>query len=232
MQTIILYVIICENMENTEGQNSPFVDLCQKLNKVTSAFMFDEGLLKIIARPLLVPRDLNTLNTKFSGPFKPDEKTSTTLNALIEKYIPQEVNKETVLTTEGVLNLRKLSLLVKITSDLQNSSLRVAGILTDMDQRFSSAGLNPLVSSEEMYRVRNHKMDSSVVNFPLILLDNNPQLKLEPAYDLFVAGLKSGKEIGLVADELNSKYPNEHTQVTFEPAQVTGLKPVYGMNGV
>ena len=83
-----------------------------------------------------------------------------------------------------------------------------------------------------MYRIRNHKMDLNVTNFPSSLLDKNPQLKLDPAYSTFVEDIKSGKSIDDIALKLKSEHTNEHTEVTFEPAQVSGLKPIYGLNGV
>lgn len=83
-----------------------------------------------------------------------------------------------------------------------------------------------------MYRVRNHKMDPNVANFPQGVIEKNPQLKLEPAYDKFIQSIKSGKTLEESAQLLNSEYGNEHTKVTFEQARVSGLKPVYGMNGI
>ncbi|KKR72110.1 MAG: hypothetical protein UU16_C0046G0024, partial [Candidatus Woesebacteria bacterium GW2011_GWA2_40_7] len=41
-----------------------------------------------------------------------------------------------------------------------------------------------------------------------------------------------GKSIDDIALKLKSEHTNEHTEVTFEPAQVSGLKPIYGLNGV
>jgi len=208
-------------------------ELKQKLTKVAGAFMFDEKLQRILTGPLLIPRDLNTINTKFNGPSGLEEEESSTLNSLISKYIPEEITRETVLTTDGISNLRKVSLLVNLADDLEGQEgLDFVNFVQEVDDKLSQSQLDALVSSEEMYRIRNHKMDPNVANFPGGIIEKNPQLKLEPAYNKFVGDIKSGKTLEEAAASLSGEYANEHTKVTFEPAQVSGLKPVYGMNGV
>lgn len=58
----------------TEG-----VNLQQSLGKVAAAFLFDEKLQRIMTGPLLVPHDLNTINTKFIGPLNLGEEESAQL---------------------------------------------------------------------------------------------------------------------------------------------------------
>lgn len=209
------------------------VDLRANLSKVAKAFLFDEKLQRIITGPLLLPQDLNVINTQFIGPAALDTGVEQTLDGLISKYIPPELNRESVLTTEGISNLRRLSLLVRLAGDLHGQSgLNLDELLQEVDIAVSSQdGLDALVSSEEMYRVRNHRMDPNVANFPESVRDSNPQLKLEPAYDGFVRNLKAGMQLKEAAVQMKSQYANEHTTVTFEPAKISGLKPVYGMVG-
>lgn len=208
-------------------------ELKQKLTKIAGSFMFDEKLQRIMTDPLLIPHDLNTINTKFNGPSGLTEEESTTLNSLVSKYIPEGITRETVLTTEGIANLRKVSLLVRLAEDLKGQSdMNLVNFIQEVDERLSNSQLDALVSSEEMYRIRNYKMDPSVANFPSEILEKNPQLKLEPAYDKFVRDIKSGKTLEDVTTLLSNGYTNEHAKVTFEPAKISGLKPVHRMNGV
>lgn len=208
-------------------------ELKQKLTKVAGAFMFNDKLQRISTGPLLIPHDLNTINTKFNGPSGLGEEESTALNSLISKYIPGEINRDTVLTTEGVSGLRKISLLVNLADDLKGQDgLNFVRFIQEVDDKLLNSELNALVSSEEMYRIRNHKMDPNVANFPAGIIEKNPQLRLEPAYDKFVGSIKSGKTLEEAITSLKTEYGDEHTKVTFEPAQVSGLKPVYGMNGI
>jgi Fe-S cluster assembly iron-binding protein IscA len=212
---------------------APILDLRGNLNKVASAFFLDEKLQRIITGPLLLPPNLNVINTLFSGPMALDTETSTVLNDLISKYIPPEIDRESVLTTEAVLSLRKLSLLTRLAGELHRQpGLNLAKTLTDTDSMLSQSKLDALVSSEEMYRIRNYQMDPNVANFPETIIASNPQLKLEPAYDSFVRNIKTGMKLEEVAMQIKSTYNHEHTAVTFEPAKISGLKPLFGMNGV
>lgn len=205
-------------------------ELKQKLKNIAGPFLFDEKLQRIMTGPLLVPHDLDKINTKFDGLFGLERDESTVLSSLISKYVPQEINRETVLTTEGVSNLRKVSLLINLTNDLKGQDGLVK-FMQEVDNRLSGSQLEALISSEEMYRIRDYKMDPNA-SLPSGIIEKNPQLKLEPAYNKFVESIKSGKTLEDAVTLLKAEYTDEHTKVTFEPAQIFGLKPVYGMNGV
>ena len=219
-------------MESQVKINKLSAELGQNLTKVAGAFGFDEKLQRILTGPLLVPRTLNTLNTVFTGKTL-KENDLVVLSELVSKYTPKDINRETVLTAQGVSSLRRLSLLVNLAGDLYSEeNLDIGKLLQDVNVMVSESKLDPLVSSEEMYRTRNYKMDLSVRDFPQAVIEANPELKLEPAYDEFVKVVKSGKTPEQSAELLDSKYKGEHTVVMFEPAKISGLKPVYGMNGM
>ncbi len=203
--------------------------LSQEINRIALAFFSDDGLLKLCSHPLLLPHGLNTLNAKLAGMRSLDENNASLLLQLLEKRKINDLSRENVLDPEGIKKLREIVLLIRLVEDLiavENVSLQV--VLEVVEKMIDEGKLNPLISTEEMYRVRNHLMVE--MKIPEFFINANPQMKLEPAYAVFVGGIKKHTSIDDLASSLLSTYPDEHVLVSFTTLENGGVKPSYGMN--
>ena len=206
--------------------------LQETLNKVGGAFHNDEQLTRLLTPAYLFPVKLNTLNTVFNGPGNDlAEEDRKTLDQVIAKYIPDQIDKAHVLTTDGIKQLRKMVFMVNLASKLNDMKVVNLGeTLIKADGLLSAGKLDPVISTEEMFRLRVFSPEG-IEDTPATreLISLNPHLEIELAFDAYVRGIKEGKSPEDAASALGETYQGEHVDVKLISMGDGKFKPDYGL---